>query len=48
MHPGDREMAERAVRAIGLAVGGVDFLSKDTTERYRRIGGGSGNTIELG
>jgi cyanophycin synthetase len=33
-------MAERAIRAIGLDVGGVDFLSKDITESYRTIGGG--------
>ncbi len=40
IHPDNRDMAERAVRAIGLDVGGVDFLSKDITESYRSIGGG--------
>lgn len=40
IHPDNRAMAERAVRAIGLDVGGVDFLSPNIAESYRRAGGG--------
>lgn len=40
IHPDNRAMAERAVRAIGLDVGGVDFLSRNIAESYKSIGGG--------
>ena len=40
IHPDNREMAIRAIRAIDLDIGGVDFLTKDITESYRDAGGG--------
>ncbi|MGH8079157.1 MAG: cyanophycin synthetase, partial [Lysobacter sp.] len=40
IHPDNRDMAVRAVRAIGLDVGGVDFISPNIAESYKNVGGG--------
>ncbi len=40
IHPDNKLMAERAIQAIGLDVGAVDFLTTDITKSYRDTGGG--------
>lgn len=40
IHYDVRTMAERAVKAIGLDVGGVDYVSPDISRSYKDVGGG--------
>jgi len=39
VHPDNRDMAERAIKAVGLDVGGVDFLTPDITRSWKEVGG---------
>ena len=39
IHPDNREMAIRSIKAIGLDIGGVDFLTNDIALSYREAGG---------
>jgi len=39
VHPDNVEMAVRAIKAVGLDVGGVDFISADITHSYKEAGG---------
>lgn len=39
IHPDNVDMAVRAIQAVGLDIGGVDFITPDITESYKKHGG---------
>lgn len=39
VHPDNRRLAERAVRAVGLDIAGLDFITPDISRSWREVGG---------